>query len=374
MNKSKNIFYLIYLNLIIFITLNVNSSCIYAKDDNQIRQIEQKILEENNKLSALEKDIQNIDRQIAQKSQLITKSNTELKSIANQQNELYKEKKDNLKKLATQKKILNQQLQTMYFIHKNSNLQKFAKINNIEQLNRFLNYLESYNQYSNNNISEIKLAINKIEKLDDSLKLLEQQQKEFKRNLIKSQSELVKLKESNITLVSNLQKSLSSNQDKINSFKNQYQRLDNILSDNYYNNDINSNSDFTKFKGKLALPVSGIITTKYKDNKSQNTVFIKTPEGKPVRAIYNGSVVFSNWLRGFGYLTIIDHGDGFMSLYGNNETLYKKTGDLIEAGEIIATTGASGGIPTPGLYFEIRHNGTPADTVAWFNTEYNTTA
>ena len=87
--------------------------------------------------------------------------------------------------------------------------------------------------------------------------------------------------------------------------------------------------------------------------------------GMPVRAVYYGRVAFSDWLPGLGLLVIVDHGDGYMSLYGNNEALLKESGEWVEPGEALAQVGDSGGLAEPALYFEIRHNGEPVDPRQW---------
>ena len=84
-----------------------------------------------------------------------------------------------------------------------------------------------------------------------------------------------------------------------------------------------------------------------------------------MRSVANGRVVFADWLRGFGNLLIVDHGDGYMSLYGNNQTLLKKAGDEVSAGDTIAAVGNSGGIPEAGLYFEMRYQSKPFDPLNW---------
>ena len=96
-------------------------------------------------------------------------------------------------------------------------------------------------------------------------------------------------------------------------------------------------------------------------------IFIGAPEGAPVAAVHAGSVAFSDWLRGFGLLTIIDHGGGYMSLYAHSDVLYKQVGDQVAAGETIATAGRSGGETTSGVYFEIRSNGAATDPLAWLS-------
>ena len=94
-------------------------------------------------------------------------------------------------------------------------------------------------------------------------------------------------------------------------------------------------------------------------------VVIDTEPGNTIKAVAYGRVVFADWLRGFGMLIIIDHGDGYMSLYGHNEQLHKKLGDWVQANEIIAASGNSGGQLTTSLYFEIRYRGKPQDPVKW---------
>ncbi len=127
---------------------------------------------------------------------------------------------------------------------------------------------------------------------------------------------------------------------------------------------------FETLKGELILPVAGRITHRYGNKRSSgklrwNGVVIEAPEGEPVFAIHYGRVVFSDWLRGFGLLMIINHGEGYMSLYGHNQVLYRETGDWVTAGETIATVGNSGGQNQSGLYFEIRVAGKTADPQLW---------
>lgn len=128
--------------------------------------------------------------------------------------------------------------------------------------------------------------------------------------------------------------------------------------------------DFSALKGKLALPVAGEILHRFGQARAGGGpawkgVFIRARQGQEVRAVGTGKVAFADWLRGFGNLLIVDHGDGFLSLYSNNESLYKQPGDPVKAGDVVATVGATGGQEEPGLYFELRHQGKPFDPLAW---------
>jgi septal ring factor EnvC (AmiA/AmiB activator) len=94
-------------------------------------------------------------------------------------------------------------------------------------------------------------------------------------------------------------------------------------------------------------------------------LFIRTGTGSDVKAVANGRVVFAEWMRGFGNLLIIDHGDSYLSIYGNNESLLKQVGEAVKGGETVATVGNSGGNLESGLYFELRHQGQPIDPMKW---------
>jgi septal ring factor EnvC (AmiA/AmiB activator) len=131
-------------------------------------------------------------------------------------------------------------------------------------------------------------------------------------------------------------------------------------------------SAFTELKGKLNLPVRGELANRFGSPRADGGVvwkglFITARTGEEVRAIADGRVVFADWLRGFGNLLIVDHGDAYMSLYGNNEALYKRVGDDIRGGDPVAAVGASGGNAESGLYFELRHQGRPLDPLDWVN-------
>ncbi|MDO9010596.1 MAG: peptidoglycan DD-metalloendopeptidase family protein [Gallionella sp.] len=127
---------------------------------------------------------------------------------------------------------------------------------------------------------------------------------------------------------------------------------------------------FAQLQGKLTLPVKGDIANQFGTKRPDSTViwkglFIRTTSGQTVKAVAAGRVVFADWLRGFGNLLIIDHGNAYMSLYGNNETLYKQVGDELRGGDTIASVGNSGGNIDYGLYFELRHKSKPLDPLKW---------
>lgn len=131
-----------------------------------------------------------------------------------------------------------------------------------------------------------------------------------------------------------------------------------------------SNDGLGKLKGRLNMPVAGKINAVYGSAKAGsgikwNGIMLAARDGEPVRAIYDGQIVYADWFKGFGQLIIVDHGQGYMSLYSHNSRLTRKLGEHIKANDIIAYAGATGGLSEPGLYFEVRYNGEPRDPLLW---------
>lgn len=127
---------------------------------------------------------------------------------------------------------------------------------------------------------------------------------------------------------------------------------------------------FTARRGRLAWPLNGTLLARFGEERGLGEmrwsgVLIAAQPGDPVRAVARGRVVFADWLRGFGLLLIVDHGDGFMTLYGYNEAIYKESGDWVQPGDIVAAVGAGGTRRAPGLYFEVRSRGEPVDPLLW---------
>lgn len=143
-----------------------------------------------------------------------------------------------------------------------------------------------------------------------------------------------------------------------------------IASNNELPNQAFSGVDFATLKGKLRLPVRGEVTNRFGASREDSGIswkglFIKSAEGSEVKSVASGRVVFADWMRGFGNLIIIDHGNGYMSLYGNNQTVLRKVGDEVSGGDAIAAVGNSGGNLMNGLYYELRKQSKPFDPMSW---------
>ncbi len=217
------------------------------------------------------------------------------------------------------------------------------------------------------------------------LAVLEQQVTERTRTLsalraaqTEQQQTLQESRARRATLVASLNQKLSSQSQNLERLKRDEQALARLLRElSSYLADVpkppgpvGPGARFQDFQGKLPLPVKGRILARYGDPKNVGDirwkgVFLAAEEGREVNAVFRGRVAYADWLRGFGMLMIIDHGDGYMTLYGHNQSLYKTVGDWVEAGQAIANVGNSGGNAQSGLYFEIRHQGEPRNPLQW---------
>lgn len=133
--------------------------------------------------------------------------------------------------------------------------------------------------------------------------------------------------------------------------------------------------NFASARGKLPWPVNGRVAARFgsarggDERTKWDGVLISAGAGSQVHAVHGGRVVFADWLRGAGLLVILDHGNGYLSLYGHNQSLLKDAGQIVKAGEAIATVGTSGGQNTPALYFAIRQQGRPSDPAQWCRSQ-----
>jgi septal ring factor EnvC (AmiA/AmiB activator) len=133
-----------------------------------------------------------------------------------------------------------------------------------------------------------------------------------------------------------------------------------------------SRSPFGRMRGQLAWPVAGRIAARFGQTRAGGLrwegVLVASERGAPVRAVYRGRVVYADWLAGLGLLVIVDHGGGYLSLYGHNDQIYRKVGETVAAGDSVGAVGDTGGRASPELYFEIRRGGRPVDPQPWFRT------
>nr|WP_305909245.1 peptidoglycan DD-metalloendopeptidase family protein [Methylomarinum sp. Ch1-1]MDP4522145.1 peptidoglycan DD-metalloendopeptidase family protein [Methylomarinum sp. Ch1-1] len=219
-----------------------------------------------------------------------------------------------------------------------------------------------------------------VEKNYRALKQLEQQKRQETealntalRQRQREQSELQKVRSERETLLVQMERQYSTKKSQLERLKSNEKELQQLIaalqrrsSDTIFQG--TPDKPFAQLKGRLPWPLKGRMVKKFGSRRSESRwdgVLINAKEGADIHAVTRGRVVYADWLRGYGLLTIIDHGKGYMTLYAFNQSLYKAEGDWVEAGEVIASVGSSGGRSHPALYFGIRRKGKPVDPLRW---------
>lgn len=311
------------------------------------------------KLSALLKEL---DKQLQRQRR-------ELSTLNDEQAQLSRD-------LRGQRQDLVQQVRAAYAIGQQEYLKILLNQQDPAALSRTMTYYDYFNRARARRIQAINLkltALDTVEQaIEDKTRSLQQhraEQAEEKQRLEESRTERAQV-------LAMLDQQIRSKDERLQALLEDQKRLQGLLQRladealEAQTDDQASQQAFAELRGKLPWPTRGKLTARFGSQRSESGlkwqgVLIDSEEGHDVQAISHGRVAFSDWLRGFGLLTIIDHGDGYMSLYGGNQSLYKEVGDWVGTGEVIASVGNSGGRQQAGLYFEIRHNGKPSNPLKW---------
>ena len=240
-------------------------------------------------------------------------------------------------------------------------------------LGRVMAWYGYLNDYRGDNIDVVSTRIRELAALSSELAAEEARLAEIARERYAELTTLGQAQEKRQALLASLRQKIDTESREVERLAAQEKdlsrliaELTSILSDY----PITSEDPFRAHKGRLTWPVAGTLLHDFGqprvgDSLKWNGVVMAAPRGSEVRAVYHGRVAFADWLAGLGLLVIVDHGDGYMTLYGYNETILKDAGDWVAPGDVIATVGNSGGQPQSALYFEVRSGTQPVDPADW---------
>ena len=240
-------------------------------------------------------------------------------------------------------------------------------------IGRLMAYYRYLNDYRASNISAVIEEIRKLEELRSRIAAEAARLSALAKSRYAELGELNRSQETRSRLLASLKEKIASEGQEVDRLAAQEQdltrliaELTSILSDY----PISSEEAFSKHKGRLTWPVAGTLIHDFGQPRvggkiKWNGVVLAAPRGREVRAVYHGRVAFADWLAGMGLLVIVDHGEGYMTLYGYNETILKNAGDWVAPGDVIATVGDSGGRREAGVYFELRRGTKPIDPRRW---------
>ena len=320
-----------------------------------------------NNLRKAEVDIGAVQQKIRIIQQQLKQQQRELQSLQHKRRELTSAQQK-------QQKIIAQQVLAAYQIGQQKKLKVLLNQQQPEKLSRSLTYYDYFNRARSEQIEAYINIINELDVIEPQITSKAASLKSAKATLdqeYKSLQSSQRDRKKNLYSINSAIKTKDQHLKKINNERAELERLLEAVEQTIANISIpNDYRPFAQLKGKLHWPIKGKPSNRFGSPRDSSKlkwqgVIIPARAGTTIKAIHHGRVVFADWLRGSGLLVIVDHGDGYMSLYAHNQSLLIETGDWVTAGDNIATVGNSGGQLNSGLYFEIRHKGKPTNPIRW---------
>jgi len=320
------------------------------------------------KLKKSEKKIGRVNRQLKTINKKLRKQKVKLSALAKQKNNLNTS-------LEQQRNALAGQIRSSYAIGRQEYLKLLLNQQDPVVMGRTLVLYDYLNRARTERIGEIATKVSELKVVEEKISLQAEKLNATQQKRLKQKKALESNKKKRTAVLNSLNKKIRTRKQKLAQAKTDAKQLEDLmrglrraLADVPTNAGVRKS--FRSQKGRYRLPVKGRISSRYGSRRGNTGlrwqgVIIRAKQGASVRSISHGRIAFADWLRGFGLMVIVDHGAGYMSLYGHNDSLYVEAGDWIEAGEEIASVGQSGGRKKPALYFEIRHDGKPTNPLRW---------
>jgi septal ring factor EnvC (AmiA/AmiB activator) len=265
------------------------------------------------------------------------------------------------------------QLRAAYLIGREEPLKLLLNQKDPERAGRMFVYYSYFGRARADQIHGIEIDVQAIASLDEQVQAEDAKLAELEKQQRADLLELEQAREKRSGVLASLTAESNSHTQSLERLKSQQGGLEKLLRElrrAIEKFPIDNNDAFAHLRGKLAWPVGGKLVARFGEPRAGGVkwdgVLVATERGAPVRAVYGGRVIYADWLPGLGLLTIVDHGEGYMSLYGHNERLYKAVGERVSAGDTVGSAGDSGGSNRPELYFEIRKGGKAVDPRPWF--------
>jgi septal ring factor EnvC (AmiA/AmiB activator) len=328
------------------------------------------IAKERDRLTA---ELQDIEVQIAEHRSRLKEIERDQAWTAGRKQTLEKELVDRQAHLDAESEALAAQVRAAYMSGSQEKIRLLLNEQDPATLGRLMAYYRYLNEYRASNIGAVMEEIRKLEELNSQIAAEAARLDQLAKSRYDELGRLDGAQQSRKTLLASLKQKMASEGAEVERLAAQEQdltrliaELSSILSDY----PITSEEPFSRHKGKLTWPVAGALVHDFGQPRAGgqlkwNGVVLAASRGREVRAVYHGRIAFADWLAGMGLLVIVDHGEGYMTLYGYNETTLKSAGDWVAPGDVIATVGDSGGQSQSALYFEVRKGTAPQNPRAW---------
>lgn len=328
----------------------------------------EKNLAEKNDIEALFKST---ELKVAEVALSIRKTTNQLNAVNAKIKELEKEQKQLLIEKKKQQALLAELVKTAYLSGKHDYTKLLLNQDDPAKLERLITYYKSLNDARVKELDTIQKVLNRLAEIEQELSSKRSELLELKEEQQQQKQQLAKSQSARKSALRKLNASIKSNKDRLKRLEQSETRLTNAIAQaqREAKKAPENLAGLYNLKKKLKWPTTGRLSKKFGQRRSGalrwKGVLMSANLGNRVNAIAEGIVLYADWLKGFGWVTVIDHGKGYMSLYGHNQALLKSVGDYVEKNEPIALVGQSGGQSSPGLYFEIRYKGKTVNPARW---------
>lgn len=321
-------------------------------------------------LTLTERQLRQLEQQIAVVAGDLNRTQRTLADIRARLDDLQQQMQALTQQLQHQQQLLAQQLDLAYRMGQHDYLKFILKQQDPNQFERLLGYYGYFNRARLGALAEIRETQEQIARFEAEVAAQQTEYERQEQQQRQQQGILQAQQAEQQQLIKRLQQEQSVDQQRIQELRQNQEALEQVLAAIQAalraEPKLNGLADS---KGKLQWPTKGRVERLFGQRRSGGIdwkgVMIHAPAGEPVRAIADGRVLFANWLRGYGLVIVLDHGNGYMSLYGHNQTLLPAEGEIVRANETIALVGQSGGREAPALYFEIRVKGDAVNPTQW---------
>jgi len=350
-------------------------------DDTEAKQALSKIVDQLNALeewfTAAEKQAAAIEQQIKAQDQAIDRlgeqrraSEASLTSIRNSVAELEQEQNRLREDITAQRAAIVAHLQAASRLSSDDFVKQLLSQSSNADADRLMRYHGYFSEQRIAEMGHFKANLAELTDTEQRLDLQLQKQTEQAQTLTEQSQALKKQRRERSRAIQALANQRKTKADQRAALVADSKRLRKLINELRRQSAALDGQAFAEAKGTLPRPLEGRVRHKFGDTRAGTNlqwrgIDLAGAVGTAVTAVFRGQVVFSDWLRGFGLITIVDHGDGYMTLYGHADALLKKPGDWVEGGEALARAGNSGGGYEPGIYFELRHKGTTENPASW---------
>lgn len=367
-----------YFLLAVTILLATPVSADTATSDAELRQLRTRIegLQKNLEQTRDQRDaarnaLRPIEQRIGRQVSQLRKTKAQLRKASGQLGQLKSRWQATRSGLARQRAELGAHARAAYVLGRQDYLKLLLNQQDPTAISRMMTYYRYFTEARAGRIDRLQQELAQLSQLESRVRQRTSTLAAIKARRERETAALKQSRQTRAALVASLNRELHSQSREIARLKRDEQRLENLLVDLPESSpEAGIRGGFRRHRGRLPLPVRGKVTARFGSRRPHGDlvwkgIFLATGSGREVKSVYGGRVVFADWLPGYGLLLILEHGDGYMTLYGNNESLFPRTGDRIKAGQVIAITGNTGNIAHTGLYFEVRHQGKPRDPLRW---------